>query len=378
MLRGIACLDLRSGSVWPVADCLAMDAELRELREKVRQLQADKDILVEQAEARSSPSASTASTASCNAARDILPTERLLYHVPRERKCPPFRGTSGIPVEDWAEEVRATIRARHLRPLDQAYFIYDHLEGEAKDEIRYRPRADREDPDRILQILQDLYGCAKPYVSLQQSFFSRKQLEGESLQEFSHALCCLMEKIERVAPEEMTNAATLLRDQFIEHVWDPDLRRELKRVVRQHPDFTLLQIRAEAIRWEREGRPDEPRSRSYSLPALCATQRMGTGPDSTGCAEMAEIKNMLKQQQEQLNTLTQSLLTLQSAPKPSPPLNRRFQPNFSGPVICRRCQKPGHYARECDNARVIPASQQPKGYHQSRAAASSASHQAEN
>ena len=221
-------------------------------------------------------------------------------------------------------------------------------------------------------------------LSLQQSFFSRKQLEGESLQEFSHALCCLMEKIERVAPEELTvNAVTLLRDQFIEHVWDPDLRRELKRVVRQHPEFTLLQIRAEAIRWEREGRPDEPRSRSYSLPALCATQHMGNGmgrgPDSTGSAELAEIKNMLKQQQEQLNTLTQSLSALQSAPKPPQPPNRHFQPNFSGPVICRRCQKPGHYARECDNARVIPASQQPNWFQsRARAAASSASHQAEN
>ena len=273
--------------------------------------------------------------------------------------------------------MKATIRARHLKPIDQAYFIYDHLEGEAKDEIRYRPRADRENPDRILTILQDLYGCSKTYVSLQQSFFSRKQLEGESLQEFSHALYCLMEKIERSAPDGMPNATTLLRDQFVEHVFDTDLRRELKRVVRQHPSYSLLEIRTEAIRWEREGRPDEPRARSYSLPAMCAIQRVGDGPpNSPGSTEMAEIKNMLKMQQEQLNTLTQSLLALQMAPKPAQPAPRQFQPH-SGPLICRRCQKPGHYARECDNARVIPANQQPQRY-QPRAAVASASHQAEN
>lgn len=52
-----------------------------------------------------------------------------------------------------------------------------------------------------LSILRDMYGCARSYVSLQQCFFSRKQQEGESLQEFSHALCCLMEKVER-CPEE--------------------------------------------------------------------------------------------------------------------------------------------------------------------------------
>lgn len=354
-----------------------MATELQDLRELVRQLQAEKELLVEQAEARSAQPGSSGVASSHNANVDIVPAERLLY-VPRERKCPSFRGTSGIPVEDWAEEVKATIRARHLRPIDQAYFIYDHLEGEAKDEIRYRPRADREDPDRILLILQDLYGCSKPYVSLQQSFFSRKQLEGESLQEFSHALYCLMEKIERCAPDGMPNAATLLRDQFVEHVGDSDLRRELKRVVRQHPGYSLLQIRAEAIRWEREGRPDEPRGRSYSLPALCAFQRVGSiSPSSPAQTEMAEIKNMLKQQQEQLNTLTQSLQALQSAPKPSQPATRQYQPHFPGPVTCRRCQKPGHYARECDNPRFIPARQHLSGY-QPTAAVTSVSHQAEN
>lgn len=66
------------------------------------------------------------------------------------------------------------IRVRHLKPVDQAYFIYDHLEGEAKDEIRYRPRAEREDLKNILAGLQDLYVCSK-YVSLQQRLFSRKQ-----------------------------------------------------------------------------------------------------------------------------------------------------------------------------------------------------------
>lgn len=101
-----------------------------------------------------------------------------------------FRGTSsGILIEDWVEEVKATIRTSRIRPADQADFIYDHLEGEAKNEIRYRPMADREDPERLIAILQDVYGCSTPYVSLQQSFLARKQLEGESLQQYSRSLC---------------------------------------------------------------------------------------------------------------------------------------------------------------------------------------------
>lgn len=65
-----------------------------------------------------------------------------------------------------------------------------------------------------------------------------------------------MEKVERCTPSGVCGAPTLLRDQFVEHVRDANLRRELKQVVRQHPEYTLLDIRAEAIRWEREGQPD--------------------------------------------------------------------------------------------------------------------------
>ena len=51
----------------------------------------------------------------------------------------------------------------------------------------------------------------------------------------------------------MLGAPTLMRDQFVEHVLDANLLRELKRVVRQHPGYTLLDIRAGAIRWEQKG-----------------------------------------------------------------------------------------------------------------------------
>ena len=134
-----------------------------------------------------------------------------------------FRGRTGISIEEWVDEVHASIRARHLGPLDQAYLMLDHLEGEAKDEIKYRSRVEREDPHKILSILRELYGCSKSYVALQESFFSRKQLEGESLQEYSHALLALMDRIQHCAPNVVFNSDVLVRDQFVEH--DSALRR---------------------------------------------------------------------------------------------------------------------------------------------------------
>lgn len=77
-----------------------------------------------------------------------------------------FRGNTGIGIVDWVKEVRASMRARYRSRFDQAYFIYDHLEGEAKDKVRYRPKAEPEDLEYILAILQELYGCLKSYVAL--------------------------------------------------------------------------------------------------------------------------------------------------------------------------------------------------------------------
>ena len=339
-----------------------MGEELEALRDELGQLKAAYEYL-RQERAESQAATSTAMPGSAKGPFDsedgtgnvsrLTPvnvvTERLVY-VPKERKCPVFRGKHGIGIIEWEEEARACMRARHLTTLDQAFFLYDHLEGEAKDEIKYRPREEKEDPEKIIEILQELYGCSQSYIALQENFFSRRQQEGETLQEFSLALMSLMEKVIKSAPNGMPNSDVLLRDQFIEYVNDSALRRELKQLVRRHPICTLLDVRAEAIRWEREGMPGGVRGRSYSVPSVCGLQCGAQGvlqSRSDNSRELAELKDILKKQQEQLDLLTQSLARLQN-PQPK----SRFSRN--GPVICNRCQKPGHFARDCDGDRVLP------------------------
>ncbi|KAL2079659.1 hypothetical protein ACEWY4_016866 [Coilia grayii] len=336
-----------------------MASELQELKEMVEQLRMDNDRLRREQAALSQPAGvvgtgdnQSASASSSSAPQPTSCYDRLLY-VPRERKCPMFRGPGGMGVAEWIEEVRASVRARHLKSIDQAYFIYDHLEGEAKNEIKFRPASDREDPEKILSILNDLYGCSQSYVSLQEAFFSRRQLEGESLQEYSHALFRLMDQVVASAPNGVPNSDILLRDQFIENVLDPSLRRVLKQSVRSNSVATLLDVRSEALRWEREGRVGEGRQRSYSVPSLCAvvTSRAHPAPPTSievqkgSSSEMAEIKEMLKRQQEQLNQLSQQVSQMQNAARP-----RSRSRNDS--VICRRCNQPGHYASHCDNERA--------------------------
>lgn len=330
-----------------------MEEELQQLRDLVRQLQADKEqLLQERAAPQVSPSTAppvssvSASSATLTGA-SVAVTERLVV-VPRDRKCPMFNGKTGVSIAEWIEEAQACMRARHLSTADQAFFLCDHLEGEAREEIRYRSSAERGDPVRVLAILRELYGCAQSYVTLQQAFFSRQQQEGETLQEFSLALMALMEQVRQSAPDGLLNAEVLLRDQFVEHVLDSSLRRELKQFVRRHPIATLLEVRGEAIRWEREGFSGGARERSHSLPSIYGLQYGVQGnacpapPVNPPHSELGELKELLKCQQEQLNQLTQTVASLQT---------RRPR---NGPLICLRCQQPGHFARDCEGDRVPP------------------------
>lgn len=318
---------------------------MQDLTELVTRLRADNERL--QRERAEAPGPLAAQSSSIPPSVNVTPAERLVF-IPRERKCPMFRGRSGIGFEEWEEEVQASIRARHLSSTDQAFFLYDHLEGEAREEIKYRSNDERGDPDKITAILRELYGCAQSHVSLQEAFFSRKQQEGESLLEFSLALMSLMGKIRQVAPNAVPNAEVMLRDQFIEYVNDVSLRRELKQLARRQPTLTLLDVRREAIRWEREGMTTTMRGRSQSVSSaygiLYGVQgESGSVPSRVINPDLVELKEMLKRQQEQLNLLTHTVTLLQGSRPPR---------QVSSPPICRRCQQPGHFARDCEGQRV--------------------------
>ncbi|XP_048846250.1 uncharacterized protein LOC125717401 [Brienomyrus brachyistius] len=326
-----------------------MDDEVQQLRDLVGQLQADIDCLrQERAEAPDPSVTQSAPVPPPVSAEHRVFTDRFAF-ISRDRKCPMFGGRSGVSFEEWEDEVQACMRARHLSSADQAFFLFDHLEAGAKEEIKHRSAVERGDPERILAILRELYGCSYSHVLLQEAFFSRKQQDGEGLLEFSLALMSLMGKIQQAAPHAVPNAEVMLRDQFMEHVADCALRRELKRLVRCQPSMRLLDVRREALRWEREGTPFGGRGRSLSIPAAYGISYGLQGQSYSAPRvvaanrEFLELKDLLTQQQEQINLLTRSVSLLQASKQVRHP---------HGPVICRRCQQPGHFARNCEGPRV--------------------------
>lgn len=192
-----------------------MEGELQELRDLVAQLRAENDRLQrEQAAAVPGPSAAHLIPAEPHPtpSTTTAPVPERLVLVPRDKRCPVFRGRSGIGLEEWIKEAEACMRARHLSTFDRAFFLFDHLEGEAREEIKFRSAADRSDPIKIIAILRELYGSSDSYVALQEAFFSRRQHDGETLQEFPLALMSLMSAVKQSAPSEIPNADVLLSD----------------------------------------------------------------------------------------------------------------------------------------------------------------------
>ncbi len=221
------------------------------LREEVQRLRVFNAQVYQRWGARSAASSTSGPPEISNIASLSLPSqstpERFVY-IHREITFPYFSGSKSktdLSVYDLIENVEACLRDRCITNREKALFLYDHLKGEAKAEIRFRYLAN---PEVVLEILKELYGSSFSFVGLQKQFFKRKQKDGESLKDFSHSLWALIGDIQRSYPNKLLNPDTLVRDQFVEHVRDVALCRELKSIVRQNPLISFLALRQEALK----------------------------------------------------------------------------------------------------------------------------------
>ena len=240
--------------------------------------------------------------------------ERVVY-IPKDRKCPLFSGRGELTAREWIEEVRSAMHSRHMSVRDQAQFVYDHLTGQAKDEIKYRPRGVRDHPKRMFDILLEQFNNTKSLIVLKERFYARKQQEGESLREFSNALFSLVDEMTQSCPAGVAGSDRLLVAQFVEYVRDGHLSRELKRIVREHPEYDLHDVRDEAIRWEKEGRYGEGLSQDHLVPLAYSIQQKQTGAAPSATAEWAELREMIRAQQGQIQELTQVVRESQNPPR---------------------------------------------------------------
>ncbi len=126
------------------------------------------------------------------------------------------------------------LSVRNQTPENQADFVLSLLKGAAVEEVRLRKEGQSLRTEDIFSYLREAFREKRSPAQLLQTFYIRKQLEGEDLRAYSHALSQILNSVFKQSPDAIANMNIALRDQFIEGVRDAALRRELRKLMRDN------------------------------------------------------------------------------------------------------------------------------------------------
>jgi hypothetical protein len=164
-----------------------------------------------------------------------------LSFITETRKIKTFSGRpeskTDVSVDDWIDDIEMAFSARKYTNSQKVDLIYSHLEGQAKDEIKFRTDI-RQDPEAMLECLRSAFGNPETVTILQQKFFERHQKNSESIRQYSYALQELFQNIIRKDRHLFPNKDLTLCEKFVSGLCDSFLRKEAKRLLRKNPtDF---------------------------------------------------------------------------------------------------------------------------------------------
>ncbi|XP_033726794.1 uncharacterized protein LOC117316362 [Pecten maximus] len=281
-------------------------------------------------------------------------------YINKNRKLDKF---SGRPVketdptaEEWIEDA-----IHHLKTITgsdaQVEFLYAHLQGQAKDEIRLRSETEKSSATKILEILRTTFQEAETVGQLQQRFYQRNQNKGETLQEYSLVLLKLMDRIVKKDRVIVGDRDLMLKERFTDGVVDIQLRREMRRYMFEHKDVSFTDFRQLVIRWtEDETIPSRHKSVSVSEQEVCVTNDELKAKESSATSAVTAMlqsqQEMLAKQQQQLDALTKLV-----GGGTSSFVKGTGRGRGRGAIKCYNCGGRGHVSRECPTERK-PGQQQ--------------------
>lgn len=257
-------------------------------------------------------------------------------------------------VDEFIEEVERVMHARSQTMEDQLDFVLSLLKGAALEEVRLRMGNDAKHPCDIFEYLRAAFREKRSVSQLLQTFYSRRQLEGEDIRAYSHALSQILNSIQKQSANAVANASMAIRDQFIEGIRDTSLRRDLRKLVRDKPESTLIEVRDEALTWSLEDpKPHVPKviSNRSVVSETVEAQCAAVAPE-TKTVSLEEVLKIVAEQGKAIGELTQAVEKLTTQCFKSEPVtqsNPKVQPRFTddGQPICFRCNGVGHIAKRC-------------------------------
>ena len=255
--------------------------------------------------------------------------QRSTVYVSRDRRLPKLKGVprekDDPDVGEWVTDMRAILHSRPMPKREAAEFIFEHLAGDAKKEVRHRPDDVRTDPEELLKVVETVFGDRSALPKLFERFYKREQGPKEGLLEYSIALASVWGKIEGQLDPNSTSSQSkdkTLKDRLTEGVHDQHLRRELRRLNIEEPSLSFWEFRERGLKWLGASDSQVP----------VAVRETSTQPATDKTTK--EILELLQQQQVELKELREEMHNLQ--------LTRR---EYN--AVCFRCGSPEHFIRDC-------------------------------
>ena len=123
-------------------------------------------------------------------------------------------GKPGDPnLTDWLNDIETYARQLGLSEKEKVDVAIDHLGGPAREEVLCCPKGERDNISKLTSLLTLRFGATESLQSLHATFYARRQLEGESLTEFSRSLIRIYDRIELAAGSKEQPALQLLGHQ---------------------------------------------------------------------------------------------------------------------------------------------------------------------
>lgn len=249
-------------------------------------------------------------------------------------------------MEDWLEDARdATLT---MEDEEAAAFIRRHLEGPAREEVTCQDSAVQRNPVRLFQTLMIAFAERQTAAALRCRLYDRVQGKRETLMDFARALSCLVKRLSR--KDTKVDENQVLCEVFVQNVRDRNLRRELRRVVRDRPDIGFMDLRACALEWVEEDEDE--------IPPTTHAQRVQQvqASDSTSEEDNGSLLHHLQDRVKELSSNQSSIVGLlqQIANNMKEGSNniaagsyRRRPRTPLSKIRCFNCQELGHYQRNC-------------------------------
>ncbi len=205
-----------------------------------------------------------------------------------------------------------------------------------------------------------LYVGEVPVPVLRSQFFSCRQKSDESFKGFVLRLRELFRRLQRRSPEGAL-VEDQLKEQLLMGMEDGPMLRALKTYARRNPAGTFAELHQEALLLEVEYGQVR-----YETACAAISQRDASNPRPYRPDWRAELKReILEEVKGQIRELTQEVMRELRPSNSAAPVSlappqqqallapRRREPQSinrwdpEGRPICRRCQQPGHVARNC-------------------------------